>query len=183
VILIGLGSNLVSEVYGSPKNILEEALRCLGKRGVRVINVSPFYETEPVPRSDQPWFVNAVAQLHTELSCDALLAVLHDIEREMGRVRKIRWEARIIDLDLLAYHDLVMPSLAIWTNTAAETGPSVMMTGQIFVPHPRLHQRRFVLLPLQDVAADWRHPVFRQTAEELLANSPGEQEGVVRKLE
>jgi len=131
--------------------------------GVVLYRRSPWYETAPVPASDQPWFVNGVAAVETELGPEALLAVLHRVEAELGRARSVPNAARIIDLDLLAYGRIV-------------TGGGVpeQREGRLVLPHPRLHERRFVLQPLVDLAPDWRHPVLGRTARELLEDLPAE---------
>lgn len=149
MILIALGSNLSQAPYTSPRDVLEAALEKFPTRGITVVKASRWYETEPVPKSDQPWFVNGVALVESDLSPEALLGALHDLESEMGRLRRERWEARILDLDLLAYDGVIR-------------GEGVVL------PHPRLHERAFVLRPLQDVAPGWSHPVLKKTAAELL---------------
>lgn len=155
VILIGLGSNLSGEEFDSPKAVLEAALTEMTDCGITVTKLSRFYQSEPVPASDQPWFVNAVAAVETTLSAGDLLKRLHDIEATLGRRRRIRWEARIIDLDILAYHDQVLPSAAKWSERGQDVAAK-----EIIIPHPRLHERLFVLKPLSDICPDWTHPVL-----------------------
>lgn len=152
VIIIGLGSNLPGRDAAPPVETLKLALARLSDGGVEVIAVSPFYKSEPVPKSDQPWFVNAVAQIETELGPEDLLTRLHEVEEAFGRARRTRNEARILDLDLLDYRGQVTPNPG--------TGP--------VLPHPRMQQRRFVLKPLVDLAPEWRHPVLDKSAKELL---------------
>lgn len=156
VIIIGLGSNLPGSDTAPPAETLKLALGRLQDSGVEVVAVSPFYKSEPVPKSDQPWFVNAVAQIETGLGPADLLARLHEVEEAFGRTRRTRNEARILDLDLLDYRGKVTP------NPGA--GP--------VLPHPRMQQRRFVLKPLADLAPDWRHPVLGKSAKELLEEVP-----------
>ena len=111
-----------------------------------------------MPVSDQPWFVNGVIAVETLLSPEELLGLLNEVEAEFGRTRKIRNEARILDLDLIAYDDRIM------------TGPE----GPI-LPHPRAHERAFVLLPLADIDPDWRHPVTGAAVADLIASLPNDQ--------
>jgi 2-amino-4-hydroxy-6-hydroxymethyldihydropteridine diphosphokinase len=162
VILIGIGGNLASPRFGSPLDTLAAALVALQAEGIRVITRSAWYRTEPVPRSDQPWFVNAVASLATHLASRDLLAALQTLEEQFGRVRSEPNAPRVLDLDLLDYQGKV-------TDTAS-----------LVLPHPRLHQRRFVLLPLAEIAPDWRHPLSRLTAEQLLSRLTATQ--VVERL-
>ncbi|MBI2884804.1 MAG: 2-amino-4-hydroxy-6-hydroxymethyldihydropteridine diphosphokinase [Candidatus Omnitrophica bacterium] len=120
--------------------------------GTRLIQMAPLYETQPVGGPPQPDYLNTVIEAETSLEPGALLAALRALERELGRVpSSVRWGPRPIDLDILLYDDLVM-------STPALT-----------IPHPRLHERRFVLEPLAQLAPDVRHPVAGRRIIELLA--------------
>jgi len=143
-VYLGLGSNL-----GDREGNIAEALRRLSE-GVSIERVSSLYETEPVGYEEQPWFLNAVCEGETELDAEGLLRFVKGIEREMGRKETVRWGPRVIDIDILLYDDIVleMPELTI--------------------PHPRLHQRRFVLAPLAELAPDLVHPLLGLTMHELL---------------
>jgi len=158
MILLGLGANLPSAAYGPPPASLESALALLRDKGVKVLARSSWYRSAPVPASDQPWFVNGVAVIETALDPQALLTTLHGIEAKFGRTRRVKNEARVLDLDLLAYNAVV-------------SGPDG--EGPV-LPHPRLQDREFVLRPLAEIAPDWRHPVSGLTATALLAALPGE---------
>jgi 2-amino-4-hydroxy-6-hydroxymethyldihydropteridine diphosphokinase len=159
MILLGLGANLPSATHGQPEATLAAALVALAAEGVTVERLSPWYRSAPVPARDgQPWYVNGVAAVATRLAPAELLALLHRVERRFGRVRRERNEPRVLDLDLLDYDGLVQ-----------ESGPAVL-------PHPRLHERAFVLLPLQDVAPGWRHPILGRNAAELMATLPPGQQ-------
>ena len=177
MILIGLGSNLSGPEFGSPRRVLEAALAAMPDRGITVRYLSSFYESEPVPKSDQPWFVNAVAAVETELPPAELLHSLHDIEADLGRKRRIRWEARIIDLDIIAYGDQILPSLALWSQKAKDIAPN-----EIIIPHPRLHERLFVLKPLMDICPDWIHPVSGKTAAALMTHVEEDQKQTLRRM-
>jgi 2-amino-4-hydroxy-6-hydroxymethyldihydropteridine diphosphokinase len=157
VILIGIGGNLESALFGPPRETLSAALATLEAGGVAIRARSGWYRSEPVPRSSQPWFVNAVASLATGLGAGELLAALQALEARFGRIRGERNAARVLDLDLLDYRG------------------EVTATPSLVLPHPRLHQRRFVLAPLAEIAPNWRHPVLRLTVEKLLAQLAVEQ--------
>ncbi len=152
MIYVGLGANLPSPDHGTPKATLAAALDHFAAAGVTVVARSPWYRSAPVPRSGQPWFVNGVAAVKSALAPGPLLSALHGIEAAFGRVRRERWGPRIIDLDLIAFHDKVL---------AAAGGPEI--------PHPRMHELAFVLLPLADLAPDWRHPVLHLGVQDLIA--------------
>jgi 2-amino-4-hydroxy-6-hydroxymethyldihydropteridine diphosphokinase len=157
LILIGIGGNLASLRFGAPLDTLTAALVALEAEGIQVATRSAWYRTEPVPRSDQPWFVNAVASLTTHLAARDLLLKLQAVEGQFGRVRSERNAARVLDLDLLDYRG------------------QVTETSSLVLPHPRLHQRRFVLQPLAEIAPDWRHPLSGLTAEQLLSRLVAKQ--------
>ncbi len=143
---IGLGSNMGDKVAN-----LKKSVEVLGQvPGNKVLAVSSFYETEPVGKVDQDWFINAAVKIETGLTPRELLDILLKIEKELGRVRDARWGPRIIDLDILLYDDLVMD----------EEG--------LVIPHPYLHERRFVLVPLAEIAPGLIHPRLKKSMSELL---------------
>jgi 2-amino-4-hydroxy-6-hydroxymethyldihydropteridine diphosphokinase len=141
---IGLGSNI-----GDRERNIRRAVELLGA-SVQVTAVSSLYCSEPVGRGDQEDFLNAAAQIETELAAPDLLSLCRSIEDRLGRMRAERWGPRTMDLDILLYGDAVvdLPDLA--------------------VPHPRMAERRFVLEPLAEIAPHAVHPLLRRTAEELL---------------
>jgi 2-amino-4-hydroxy-6-hydroxymethyldihydropteridine diphosphokinase len=152
-VFIALGANLEHPIHGPPRRVLEAALEELGRRGIVVRRVSPWYRTAPVPASDQPWYVNAVAEVETDLAADALLARMHEVEDAFGRVRTVPNAARLIDLDLIDFNEEISAG-----------GP-----GRAVLPHPRMENRAFVLRPLADLAPDWRHPRTGTSIQALLA--------------
>lgn len=156
MIFVAIGANLPGS-YLSPRHACETALQRLEARNIKVIRRSRWYETAPVPVSDQPWYVNGVAAVETSLSAAALLTEMHAVESEMGRVRSEVNAPRVIDLDLLAFNDAVSSDWPV-------------------LPHPRLHVRAFVLLPLAEIAPDWVHPVSGQPVSEMIAALPTGQQ-------
>jgi 2-amino-4-hydroxy-6-hydroxymethyldihydropteridine diphosphokinase len=112
--------------------------------------VSPLYETEPVDYTNQAWFLNLAAEIQTDLFPRQLLSLTQRIERELGRVRTVTKGPRTLDIDILLF------------------GNTVMRTRELEIPHPRMHERRFVLRPLADIAPDLRHPLTHRTIQEML---------------
>jgi 2-amino-4-hydroxy-6-hydroxymethyldihydropteridine diphosphokinase len=157
MILVGIGSNLAAPSFASPQETAAAALAQLPRFGIGVRRRSRWYLSEPVPPSDQPWFVNAVAVVETGFSPAALLDVLLALEDRFGRRRSTPNAARTLDLDLLDYN-------------ARQCGAT-----RLSLPHPRLHERRFVLAPLAEIAPRWRHPLLGSTAKALLAALPAGQ--------
>jgi 2-amino-4-hydroxy-6-hydroxymethyldihydropteridine diphosphokinase len=155
-VYLGLGSNL-----GDRKAILEKALQLLGQR-LQIERVSSLYETEPVGYAEQPLFLNAVCLAQTNLGPLQLLSVIKGIEASLGRVPSFPNAPRPIDLDIIFYGDLVME------------------TPELTIPHPRLEERAFVLIPLVEIAPNLLHPVSGQSIKDLAAGVQG-REGV-RKI-
>ena len=152
---LSLGSNL-----GNRGVNLENAISKLDQLG-NVVAVSSFYETEPVEVTTQPWFLNCAVKLETEKMPKQLLKGILDVEQEMGRKRTQNKGPRNIDIDILLF------------------GNSVVETKGLTIPHPALHERRFVLQPLAEIAPEMRHPVFKKTIREMLDALPAGQ--AVRK--
>jgi 2-amino-4-hydroxy-6-hydroxymethyldihydropteridine diphosphokinase len=155
-VYLSVGSNL-----GDRDAALREAIAALEPAGIRVLRVSSIYETEPLDVRDQPLFLNLVVEAETDLFPKQLLARTQAIEQRMGRKRGRPKGPRTIDIDILLY------------------GSSVVDSGGLTVPHPRLPERRFVLEPLAELAPDLRHPVTRRTVHEMLSTV---QDQKVRRL-
>lgn len=145
---ISLGSNM-----GDREQLILAAIQALGARGIRIVRRSSIYSTEPVDVATQSWFLNCVLEIETELMPRQLLKTFHEIENELGRKHTVRRGPRVIDLDILFY------------------GTSVIRTQDLEVPHPRLTQRRFVLVPMVEIAPELRHPLENKSMEELLAGT------------
>ena len=166
-VLIAFGGNLPCGEM-PPTRVLALALVALVQGGLTQVSVSRFYATPCFPAGAGPDYVNAAARFAAPAGLD-VLALLHQVEARFGRARTARWAGRTLDLDLLAEGDAVRPDLAIWTHwhdldpaTQARTAP-----GALILPHPRLQDRAFVLVPLADVAPDWRHPVLQKTVVQM----------------
>ena len=157
-IFIGLGANLTPDGYASPREGCVAAVSALGDEGVHLSALSNWYESAPVPISDQPWYMNSVAEAMTELDAASTLAALHLIERRFGRIRTERNMARVLDLDLLDFAGMVSDA------------------SDLALPHPRLHERAFVLLPLGELCPDWVHPVSGIAVQDLIAMIPADQQ-------
>ncbi|MCP1336114.1 2-amino-4-hydroxy-6-hydroxymethyldihydropteridine diphosphokinase [Futiania mangrovi] len=166
--LIALGANLPSPA-GVPRVTLARALDGMRVRGWRVVAISRFYRTAPVPPTGQPDFVNAVARVEVPaaLRPEDVLDALHEIERKFGRTRRVTWEARTLDLDLLDAGSRVQP--ADWPGDTTVKPGAPALSRPLALPHPRLHERAFVLYPLRDAAPGWRHPVTGASPDEMIA--------------
>lgn len=158
-ILIGLGANLPS-LAGPPRETLVAAMQQLARSGLGIKACSSFWKTRPVPDSNQPWYVNATALIDaaTAPPPERLLAILHEVEAAFGRTRSVVNAARSLDLDLLAY------------------GSRLSGDPALTLPHPRLHERAFVLVPLAEIVPDWVHPASGLSVKAMIARLPAGQE-------
>ncbi len=151
-VFFSLGSNL-----GDRETTLRQALERLG-RGVEIGRVSSLYETEPVGAKEQPWFLNLACEAKAELPPGALLRFIQEVEAHLGRVRGQRFGPRTVDIDILFYDDLIIE------------------TPRLKIPHPRLHQRAFVLIPLCELAPELVHPLLGLTIKQLSERLEGSAE-------
>jgi 2-amino-4-hydroxy-6-hydroxymethyldihydropteridine diphosphokinase len=147
IIYIGIGSNL-----GDKEGNCKTAIERLSKNGIAVKKISSPYRTKPWGVEDQPDFVNMAVKAETNINPSELLPILKTIEKEMGRQDGVHWGPRLIDLDLLFYDDLVFSC------------------DELAIPHPLLHEREFVLLPMTEIAAEFVHPVLKATIKQLAGN-------------
>jgi 2-amino-4-hydroxy-6-hydroxymethyldihydropteridine diphosphokinase len=145
IVYIGIGSNV-----GNRETNCRMAIERLNEKGIEVKKTSSMYETEPWGFKDQPKFINMVIEAETRLEPERLLIVLKDIEKEMGRKETVKWGPRIIDLDILFYND------------------KIINQDELQIPHPYLHKRDFVLVPLSEIAPNKTHPILKKTIKELM---------------
>jgi len=179
--LIALGGNMPS-AQGEPAQTLHAALQRLVQTGAVIEAVSRFYKTPCFPVGAGPDYVNAAARLMCDASPQDMLTMLHEVEAHFGRARVRRWGQRTLDLDLIAVGDVVLPDVStyrVWQDLPLERQTQVA-PDTLILPHPRVQDRAFVLVPLADVAPDWRHPVSGQTVRQMLnALSPEARAEVV----
>jgi 2-amino-4-hydroxy-6-hydroxymethyldihydropteridine diphosphokinase len=150
MIIIALGSNL-SGPWGAPRDMVQGALNELAQHGIQILRESTLIETDPFGVTDQPAFVNAAALIETDHSAGDLMKIMHDVEARAGRKRVVRWGPRTLDLDLIDYRGVVSP-----------------FDQPLKLPHPGIAERDFVLLPISEIAPEWKHPVTRLTASDML---------------
>lgn len=167
MIIVGIGANLSHPDYGLPRRTCGAALSQLNKAPLNIIRRSHWYASAPIlrdgsaPPPDQPWYVNGAIAVETTISPEGLLDVLQETELMFGRERSVDDAPRTLDLDVLAFHD------------------EVINTDRLIVPHPRLHERAFALLPMADVAPEWRHPITGEHISTLVAQL-GNEQGIER---
>ena len=152
MIYIGIGSNLNGKNNETPLQNCKKALVEL-KKEVNICKISSWYKSEPIPVSNQPWFINGVIEISTDKSSLDLLEFILSIEEVSGRERKKKNEARILDLDIIDYKKKIL-----------------YIKNKLIIPHPRMHERSFVLQPLSELNPKWMHPIKKKGIKELIRN-------------
>ena len=183
-VLLALGSNVAGQ-KDSPVGNLSLAIAELGHQGVDIKQKSGFYATPCFPAGAGPDFANAALHFATDLPPLQILKLCHDIEARAGRERTRRWGARILDLDLLAVDDSILPDRQMFEHWATLPLDAQMQQApdRLILPHPRLHERAFVLVPLMDIAPDWVHPVYGRSIAQMHAALPPEALAEIRRID
>ena len=170
-VFIGLGANIPS-IHGSPLETVNWAITALNMQTTQVVTMSQWYGTRAMGQEGQNDYINGVALLETSLSAQTLLRVLQKIERKAGRQRGKVWGERCLDLDIISYGSVVLEWKKPWRFS-----PYHRKT--LILPHPEAHKRPFVMKPLQDIAPNWKHPVFGLSAHHIWQGLKREKEGQV----
>jgi len=173
IALIALGSNVESD-WGDARETVQKAMLAVAEMSEKPPRLSSLYATPAFPAGSGPDFVNAGVVIFTKLSAGDLLGRLHAIEAGAGRVRTHRWGQRTLDLDLIALGDAVLPNAETqthWRNLSL-TDQQALTPPDIILPHPRLQDRAFVLIPMRDVAAAWTHPLLGRSIAQFCAELP-----------
>lgn len=181
--IIALGGNLASSA-GCPAVTLGKAIAAMPHAGLAIRAVSRFFATPCFPAGAGPDYVNAAVRISCALEPAGLLRTLHELERGFGRARAQRWGMRTLDLDILAIGSQILPDVdtQVKWQTLPPGAQKEAVPAQLILPHPRLQDRAFVLVPMTDIAPDWRHPVLHRTARQLCAALPRGEIDAVRPL-
>lgn len=181
---VALGANLATSTR-TPLEVLGYALRLLEGESFDLAALSKWYSTPAFPAGSGPDYVNAVAAFDTNLDATGVLQHLNSIEASLGRVRHKRWDARVCDLDLLNFDTDIVPDLETymyWRDMSLDMQLKTSPT-ELILPHPRLQDRAFVLIPLRDVAPDWKHPVTGAMISDLIDDLLPEDRDAIKPLE
>ena len=181
---VAIGSNL--EVQNTTtEGIVRAGLHSLNDFNIRMVAQSYLYNSPAFPAGSGPDFVNAVVQLEFDGDSQSLLSRLHEIETNFGRERNARWGARTLDLDLLTHRNEILPGkdqFRAWVDLPLDQ-QKLQTPDHLILPHPRIQDRAFVLLPLADIAPDWVHPVFGTTTMQMLNALDKKDRAEIRRID
>lgn len=178
-----MGSNQSNSLRGDLPPV-EDALELLSSESVKILHQSALYRTKAFPAGSGPDFTNGAVLCETTLDAQGMLAHLHHIEHLLGRTRTDRWEPRIIDLDLIDFDGEITPDPAQyrhWRDLPLEKQMK-QAPEQLILPHPRLQDRTFVLVPMRDIVPDWVHPVSDETLDQLLNRFTKDQLAEIQQI-
>ena len=181
--LIGLGSNLGRGSINSV-DIIASSICSLNRYGACIYKISKFYRTPAVPCGSGPDFINAAVLISIAHCPENILQILHKTEQENSRERSRRWAPRTLDLDLLAVGNIVSPNhrkFEHWMNLSRERQLNEVPE-MLILPHPRLHERAFVLGPLLDIVPNWFHPILKKSVSEMFYELPAKAREEIRPV-
>lgn len=182
-VVVAVGANMPSAA-GSPAETVLKAMELLDDSLLSVHEISPLYATPCFPAGAGPDYVNAAAILFGLKNPKKILTILHDVESTFGRTRDTRWGQRTLDLDLIGVGGMVSPDLEsyqTWRDLPLSE-QKIRAPDELILPHPRVQDRAFVLIPLADIAADWSHPVSGNTVQQMLDALPEPDKSEVKPL-
>ena len=184
IFLVALGSNM-SLGKAQPIEIIRNAITELIKFDINLISLSRFYETPAFPEGSGPNFINSAIKVEANYSPQEMLQKFHEIEQKFDRQRTLRWSARTLDLDLLAFKGSVFPSRKIFKHWFELPISEQMkkIPHELVLPHPRMQDRAFVLSPLLDIEPKWTHPILKKTVLQLYEELPKKEKKNIQILQ
>ncbi|MEM6275939.1 MAG: 2-amino-4-hydroxy-6-hydroxymethyldihydropteridine diphosphokinase [Pseudomonadota bacterium] len=182
--LVALGANLESHV-GPPRRTLDHAINYTSEYSCKVLKIGRFFSCPAFPAGNGPDYLNTAIEIEGPENPGEMIKILHRIENAFGREREVRWGQRTLDLDLIAAGDAVIPDEGTHAEWRALPLDEQMRRApdQLILPHPRMHERAFVLVPLADIAPDWVHPILGKTVIEMRDALPKEALAELQPLE
>lgn len=181
--LVAFGGNVASK-FGNPAETMSAALDYLEQDGVRIASKSKIFSSESYPDPSDPEFANGVVEILDDREPADLLANFHQVEAYFGRQRVSRWGARTLDLDILTCDDQVLPDEVSWRrwHDLPVNRQAIETPDHLILPHPRLQDRAFVLVPLMDIAPEWVHPVLGKSVRQMHDELPEKVRNQVKPL-
>ncbi len=182
--LLALGANLPSP-WGTPAETISKAVDGLSKRIGGKVEIAPLYVAPAYPVGSGPDFINTAIACETTMTAEQLLMICHNLEKDAQRHRNNRWAPRTLDIDLIAGGQQILPNRAVFESwrTLPPGEQSQRAPSELILPHPRLQDRAFVLIPLNDIAPDWQHPVLGQTIAEMLKALPDVEKSAISRFD